>query len=234
VLDPTGHMLADRVRVPTPYPCPPEVFVRTLVELTAPLPAWDRVTVGMPGMLRSGRVVATPHYVTEAGPLTARREDLVQAWSGFDAAGALGAAFGGPILVVNDAEVQGAAVVGGQGLEVVVTLGTGVGCAVFSEGTVAPHLELSQHPFRKGETYDEHLGEQARIRVGAGKWNRRVRRMVETLRPVFCFDRLYVGGGGARYVRENLGPDVELVANTAGILGGARIWDGTLARPDTG
>lgn len=228
VLGPSGEMVAERVRVPTPYPCPPAVFVQTLSELVAALPQvppWDRVTVGMPGMIRAGRVVATPHYVTEAGPFTTPRADLVAAWSGFDVAQALGSALGRPILVVNDAEVQGAAVVGGHGLELVVTLGTGVGCAVFADGVVAPHLELSQHPFRKGETYDVQLGERTRLRVGEAKWNRRVVRMVATLRPVFRFDRLYLGGGGARHVRVELGPDVELVPNTAGILGGARRWE---------
>lgn len=234
VLGPDGAMLTPRVRVPTPYPCPPERFVAAVVELVAPLGCYDRVTVGMPGMIRRGRVVATPHYVTEAGPFTPRREDLVAAWSGFDAAAALATALGRPTIVVNDAEVQGAAVVSGEGVEVAVTLGTGMGFALFDDGRLLPHLEMSHHPFRKGETYDEQLGQHARLRVGSDTWNRRVVRMVRALRPVLWFDRMYVGGGGARYVRADLGPDVTLVDNTAGILGGAALWEDYTAETDDG
>jgi polyphosphate glucokinase len=225
VLDTSGTMVVDRVRVRTPYPCPPERFVATLVELVAPLPAWDRASVGMPGMLRDGKVVATPHYVTEAGPFTPRRPDLVAAWTGFDVTAALTAAFHCPTKVVNDAEVQGSAVITGQGLEAVITLGTGVGFALFDHGRLVPHIELSHHPFRKGETYDQQLGEHARLRIGDEKWSVRVATMIDTLRPVFWFDKLYLGGGNVRYVRSDLGEDVVRIKNTAGILGGVRLWD---------
>ena len=225
VLDHLGTMVVDRVRVRTPYPCPPHRFVATLVELVDPLPRWDRASVGMPGMLRDGRVVATPHYVTEAGPFTPRRPDLVAAWSGFDVTAALTVAFGCPTKVVNDAEVQGSAVIEGKGLETVITLGTGVGFALFDHGRLVPHIELSHHPFRKGETYDQQLGDHARLNIGDRKWSVRVATMIDTLRPVFWFDKLYLGGGNVRYVRADLGLDVVRIENTAGILGGVRLWD---------
>src|ERR1700748_3731431 len=66
VLDEAGTMRAQPLRVPTPYPLPPDLFVKTLVELGGRLPTADRVTVGMPGMLRHGVVVATPHYITRS------------------------------------------------------------------------------------------------------------------------------------------------------------------------
>jgi polyphosphate glucokinase len=224
LLDPDGTMSTERVRVRTPYPCPPELFVRTLVELVADLPAYDRVSVGMPGMLRHGRVLATPHYVTEAGPFTRRRPDLVTAWSGFHVAEALAAAFIAPTRVVNDAEVQGLAVIHGLGLEVLLTVGTGLGCAVFDDGRLLPHFELSQHPFRSGQTYDEQLGNLARKRVGNARWNKRVLRAIRTLRPVFCFDRLYLGGGNGRHLKAKLPTDVQIVPNTSGLVGGVRLW----------
>lgn len=225
VLDPDGTMATERVRVRTPYPCPPELFVRTLVELVADLPAYDRVSVGMPGMLRHGRVLATPHYVTESGPFTPRRPDLVEAWSGFHVAEALAAALDAPTRVVNDAEVQGFAVISATGFEVLLTVGTGLGCAVFDEGRLLPHFELSHHPFRKGETYDQHLGNHARKRVGDARWSRRVERTIRTLRPVFHFDRLYLGGGNTKHLTGVALPDdVQIVPNTSGLLGGVRLW----------
>ena len=116
VLDEAGTMRAQPLRVPTPYPLPPDLFVKTLVELGEQLPSADRVTVGMPGMLRHGVVVATPHYVTRSGPRTKVDPELVDAWYGFDARTALAEAFGLPTLVLNDAEVHGAGVVAGHRL----------------------------------------------------------------------------------------------------------------------
>ena len=101
-------------------------------------------------MLRHGVVVATPHYVTRSGPRSRVDPDLVAEWNGFDARSALAEAFGVPVLVLNDAEVHGAGVVAGTGCELVLTLGTGLGCALFDGGRLAPHLELSQAPVRWG------------------------------------------------------------------------------------
>lgn len=228
VLDETGTMRARPIRVPTPYPLPPALFVKTLVDLGSRLPSADRVTIGMPGMLRHGVVVATPHYVTRAGPRTRPDPELVAEWSGFDARTALGDAFGLPVLVLNDAEVHGAGVVAGTGLELVLTLGTGLGCALFDGGVLAPHLELSQAPVRWGMSYDTYIGEHERRRLGDGFWSRRVRGVVDGLRPVFHWDRLYLGGGNSRLLRPEqlarMGDDVVVVPNTAGILGGVRAW----------
>ena len=85
VLDEGGTMRSRPLRVPTPYPLPPSLFVKTLVDLGGQLPPAERVTVGMPGMIRHGVVVATPHYVTRSGPRTKIDLELVAEWAGFDA-----------------------------------------------------------------------------------------------------------------------------------------------------
>jgi polyphosphate glucokinase len=228
VLDEQGTMRARPLRVPTPYPFPPALFVKTLVDLAGRLPGADRVTVGMPGMLRHGVVIATPHYVTRGGPRSRVDPRLRAEWTGFDARGALVDAFGVPVLVLNDAEVHGAGVVAGTGLELVLTLGTGLGCALFDGGVLAPHLELSRAPVRWGMSYDTYVGEPERRRLGDAFWSRRVRGVVDGLRPVFLWDRLYLGGGNSRLIRPEqlarMGDDVVVVPNTAGILGGVRAW----------
>lgn len=225
LLDAAGEQLGERVRVPTPYPLAPEGFVAELVALTSGLGAYDRVTVGMPGMIRHGRVISTPHYPRLAGPFTPADAVLVQRWRGFDAQAVLTEAFGRPTRVFNDAQVQGAAVVSGTGLELVLTLGTGLGCAIFDDGVLAPHLELSHHRFRHGQTYDQQLGNKARKAGGQKRWARRVRRAIDGLRPVVYFDQAYVGGGNAKHLPTDMGPDVTIVPNTAGLLGGVRAWD---------
>lgn len=229
VLDAAGTMHAQPVRVPTPYPLPPERLASTIVDLAAQLPPADRGTVGLPGMIRHGVVVATPHYVTVGGPRTAPRDDLVAAWTDRDVAADLTAALGYPVLVLNDAEVHGAGVVAGTGVELVLTLGTGLGSALFDGGALAPHLELSHAPVRRGTTYDDWLGAHARRRLGDGVWSRRVREAVAGLRPVIRWDRLYIGGGNARRITPRaltlLGDDVVIVPDSAALAGGVRAWE---------
>ena len=234
VLDATGAMVARRVRVPTRYPMPPTGdggMVPTLQKLVAPLPEADRVSVGFPGMVRGGLVLSAPHFSTKKGPGSPVDPDLRDAWVRFDLAGALHEALGKPTKVANDADVQGAAVVSGDGLELVITLGTGFGTAVFMNGTLLPHLELAHQQFRKGETYNEQLGEATRKDVGDSRWNRRVRKAIEALDSLLFFDHLYIGGGNARRVdRDELGDVLArttVVDNTAGILGGIKLWGGS-------
>ena len=123
VLDAAGTLHAPPLRVPTPYPFPPALLIETVAEIAARLPRADRVTIGMPGMIRHGVVVATPHYVTTAGPHTRVDPALVDSWAGCDIRAALERRLGVPTLVLNDAEVHGAGVISGTGVELVLTLG---------------------------------------------------------------------------------------------------------------
>ena len=226
VLDAAGASVSERVKRRTPYPCPPDVLIGAVVDVAERTgQPFDRVSVGFPGMVRNGVVLATPHYVTEAGPFTPVRPDLVKAWTDFDVRAALERALGQPTRVLNDAEVAGLAVIERRGFEVLLTLGTGLGCALFADGRILPKIEMSQAPFRKGQTYDQQLGHQARKRIGPVRWTERVAKAVDALRPVLWWDRLYVGGGGAKHLTRTIGPDVTIVSNDYGLLGGARLWD---------
>ena len=211
VIDETGRLLTDRVRVDTPVGSPPAEIVGALARLVAPLGSFDRVSVGFPGVVRNGRVLTAPNLDNKR-------------WQHFDLAGALGRALGKPVRVANDADVQGLAVIAGKGVEMVITLGTGFGTGLYQDGRLAPHLELSHHAFRKGETYDEHLGNAARKRVGNARWNKRVRRAIRSLRALTSFDHLYIGGGNAKKIDFELDPDVTVVSNDAGIKGGVALW----------
>ena len=233
VVDERGTMMAPARRVPTPYPLPPELLVETVVGLAKQLPAPTRVTMGMPGMIRHGVVIATPHYITRDGPRSRVIPDLVARWDHFDMGSAIRDALGLPTKVLNDAEVAGAGAITGRGLEMIITLGTGLGNAVFDGGQLAPHVEVSQGPVRWGLTYDDYIGEHERLRLGDAHWSRRVRRVVDALRPMYLWDRLYLGGGNSRRITAaqlaKIGDDVVVVPNEAGMTGGARCWD--MARP---
>jgi polyphosphate glucokinase len=232
VLSKDGTMVADRVKVETKYPMPPDGdtgLVAALTALVRPLPAADRISCGFPGMVRDGIILSAPHFVTKKGPGTPVDEKLFAAWSKFDLAGALATALGKPTKVANDADIQGAAVVKGNGFEVVVTLGTGFGSGLFMNGLLLPHIELAHQPFRKGETYNDQLGELARKNKGDESWNERVREAITNLDGLFFFDHLYIGGGNARRIdRDGLGDVLEritIIDNTAGILGGIKLWE---------
>ena len=152
VLDSAGKMISDRVSTPTPYPCPPLVMVQALTDLVMLLPAFDRVAVGFPGQIRRHQVVTAPHFGTDI-------------WNGFNLSKALSLKLGKPVRLLNDADMQGLGAISGEGLELVVTLGTGVGTALFRNGDLMPHLELAHHPFRNDKTYNEFLG-----KVALEKW----------------------------------------------------------------
>ena len=226
VLSRHGELLHEPVRVPTPYPLRPEQLVGTLAQLAVGLPSYQRVSAGFPGMVREGHVLSAPHFISPAGPGGKPSPELQSAWARFDLQSALADALGKPCRVANDADVQGAALVKGEGLELVVTLGTGVGTALFWQGKLAPHLELAQHPLGKnGDTYNEVLGEEARRKAGNKKWNAHLAATLVVLRGLVFFDHCYIGGGNSRRVTIQLPPDVTLADNTAGILGGIRLWE---------
>ena len=230
VLDPAGAMMVDRVRVKTPHPCPPAVLVEAVLGLAEGLPPFDRVSVGFPGMVRQDRVITAPNLSTSGGAGSPVLEELVKAWHGFDLSTVIEQRTGKPTRVVNDADLQGLGVVRGEGLECVITLGTGMGSSFFLDGDLAPHLELAHHPFRKGETYEQQVGEAARLKIGNKRWSRRVALAVETLEALMLYDRLYVGGGNAKHLKVDLGEKATLVGNTGAILGGLRLWDGPPGR----
>lgn len=226
LLGPDGRMATDRVRRPTTYPVTPDAMVAQLVELVTPLGSFDRVAVGFPGMVREGKILSAPHFVAVGGPGTKVSDALLAAWHRADLAAGLSQALGNkPIKVANDADVQGAAVVSGHGMELVLTLGTGVGTALYWNGKLLPHLELSHHPFEKGETYDQRLGDGARKAAGNERWNRRLGRAIALLDALVFFDHLYIGGGNSGRITLDLGARLTTVDNQAGILGGFRLWD---------
>lgn len=212
VLNARGKMLHERVRVDTPKGLTPAKLVSLIAGLVEELPPFDRVSVGFPGVVRDGVIRTAENLGNER-------------FRGFDLAAALERRLGRPVRVENDADVQGLAVVSGRGIEMVVTLGTGFGTSLFSDGKLCPHLELAHHPFRGAKTYEEELGESARERHGNKYWKRRLVEAIETLDHLVNFDHMYIGGGNARLLDEKLPPRVSIVPNVAGIIGGVKLWD---------
>ena len=213
VLDADGKMLTDRERIKTPHPCTTAVLMESILKLVEPLKAveFNRVSIGFPGVVRRGVILTAPKLGTKE-------------LHGFPLAQEVEQALNKPTRLINDADMQGLAAIRGHGVELVITLGTGMGSALFSDGQLGPHLELSIHPFRKGETYNDQLGDATFQKIGPAKWNRRVQKAIKTLRDLTTFDRLYIGGGNAKAITFPPEDDTEIIDNSNGIKGGAWLW----------
>jgi polyphosphate glucokinase len=210
VLGADGKALTERARVETPRPATPSALVPAIVKLVEPLGAFDRISIGFPGVVVDGVTLTAPNLDKE--------------WRGFDLAGAMTEQLGRPVRVLNDAGVQGYGVVEGRGVEMVLTLGTGLGCALYHDGVYVPNLELAHHPFRGGKTYEDYVGAKALRRVGKKKWNRRVAKVVEQIQPIWNPRRLYLGGGNAKHLSIELPANVTITPNVAGLMGGIELW----------
>jgi polyphosphate glucokinase len=212
VVDAAGRMLTDRLKLETPDPCPPKAMVRALLQLVRPLSGYNHLAIGFPGVVRAGRVLTAPHWGNSS-------------WAGFALASTLSQRLGNiPARLINDAEMQGLAVIRGQGLELVLTLGTGAGTGLFRDGQIMPHLELAHHPLHKSDTYNDYVGDAARKSIGRKRWNKRVAYTIEVLSALLNYDHLFIGGGNATRIDIRLPDNATLVSNDAGIDGGAALW----------
>lgn len=211
VLNPAGHPLNDKVRVKTPRPASPAAVLDTIIRVAEQQPDFDRISIGFPGVVEFGVVMTAPNLDGDWSdvPLAAEVERLT----------------GKPCRAANDADVQGYGAIEGRGVEMVLTLGTGMGSAVFTNGHLVPNLELGHHPFSRRKTYEEMLCQAARKRIGKKKWNKRVERAVNLIIPIWNPRRLYLGGGNAEKLIFELPQQARVISNDAGILGGIRLWE---------
>lgn len=211
VLDPDGNPCNERVRIETPRPANPSAVLGVIAEVAKQQPAFERVAVGFPGVVDSGVTMTAPNLDGD--------------WREVPLAAEIESRTGKPCRAANDADVQGYGAVEGKGVEMVLTLGTGMGSAIFTNGHLVPNLELGHHPFGKGKTYEAMLGDPARKKVGNKKWNKRVGQVVAQILPIWNPRVLYIGGGNTKKLTLDLPLNVKIVPNVAGILGGIRLWE---------
>ncbi|NEP17032.1 MAG: ROK family protein [Leptolyngbya sp. SIO4C1] len=210
LLDERGNPLSERARQKTPSPATPEAVISAIATLAAQQSTFDRVSVGFPGVVRRGVIYTAVN--------------LHDSWQRFDLAAQLSEQLERPVRVANDADIQGLGAISGQGVELVITLGTGFGSALFVDGRLVPNLEMAHHRFRQKKTYEELLGRAALEADGTKKWNRRLKKAIASLEHLFNYDRLYIGGGETKQITFTLPANVEIVPNVLGLLGGIALW----------
>jgi polyphosphate glucokinase len=208
-LDENAHPLTDRVRVPTPDPATPRAILDALDVLKTQMPKFDRVSVGFPGVIKNG--------------ITLTAANLTQPWIGFPLQKTLEQSWGKPVRVANDGAVQGYAAIKGRGVELMITVGTGLGSAIFTSGHLCPGLELAHHPWRK-KTYEDYLGRRGLEKYGKKRWNELLQKAVDQTCATFNWDVLYIGGGNSKKITLEFTGNVKLVSNEDGLLGGVALW----------
>lgn len=210
VLDKRGRTLCDLMTVATPKPATPISLINALTVLSGRLPRFDRAGIGFPGVVSDGVVRTAPN--------------LDRGWKDFPLASKLSKRFQRPTRVLNDAGVHGFAVVTGKGVELVLTFGTGMGCALYTNGTYVPNIELAHHPFTRRNTYEKYVGLAAFKRIGKERWNERVRRVLASVETLFYPDRIYLGGGNATQIDFPLPVNASIIDNSAGLFGAMGLW----------
>jgi polyphosphate glucokinase len=235
----TGQFVGDRVRIPTPQPSMPRdvvgVMDQLVLRLFEPLTAGESApisTVDAAGMpLGIGIPAATRGGVV----LTAANIDPT--WIGFQAEREMSLALGRPVAVGNDADVAGLAEMRygagrrQRGTTIVLTIGTGMGTAVFADGRLLPNTELG-HVELKGRDAEERVAESARDRLGLGwrDWASGFDDYLHLLERLFWPDLFILGGGASKrsdnymqYLTVKTPIVIATLKNNAGIVGGALI-----------
>jgi len=212
LLDGEGAPIGSALREPTPKPARPEGVLSVIEGLVSGVDGYDRVAVGFPGIVIRG--------ITESAP---NLDDA--AWRGFDLVAAMVELTGKPTRVLNDVDLQGFGVIEGHGTEMVLTFGTGMGSAIYTDGQLVPNLELGHHPFGDGRTYEERVSDAELKRVGAEEWTERVHATVQQVLPIWNPEVLHLGGGNLRHLTRPLPAPCRLFSLEQGMAGVVRVWE---------
>ncbi|MGI9538780.1 MAG: polyphosphate--glucose phosphotransferase [Miltoncostaeaceae bacterium] len=216
-----GDLAGERVRIPTPNPPTPDAVMETAAKTIAGLPADAAVGVGFPGAFVDGEVMESPN--------------MDPGWIGLNARDAFTERFGRPATLLNDADAAGVAEVrfgagkGVKGVVLVLTLGTGIGSALFTDGHLVPNTEIGHIELR---------GKDAELRAAASvrkrkdlswkRWAKRLNEYLDAVDRLFWPDLIILGGGVSKKP-EKFVPHLDVrapvepaqLANRAGIVGAA-------------
>jgi len=217
----TGHLTRDRHKILTPQPSTPEAVAVVVAQLVEYFEWEGPIGCTFPSIVRQGVVYSAAN--------------VDKSWIGIDGERLLGEATGLPVTLLNDADAAGKAEMrfgagrDRRGVVFILTLGTGIGSAVFIDGHLHPNTELGHLEF-KG--MDAELYAAARVREAEKltykEWGTRVNEFLEHLEDIFSPDLFIIGGGVSRKIgrfRTYLVLDTEVVPaqlrNQAGIVGAA-------------
>jgi polyphosphate glucokinase len=218
----TGKLLADRQKIDTPRPALPQPVSDVVKKITAAFSWSGPIGITFPGVVTEG--------------MTRTAANMDPAWVGLDAAALFGQAIGSPVRMLNDADAAGVAEmtfgagVGEKGTVLMLTFGTGIGSALFTQGILVPNTEFG-HVELHGEDAEKRASERAKELhdLSWGKWAGRVDEYLQHIEAVLSPDLFIVGGGiskqAEKWVPRLTGIRARIVPaalqNDAGIVGAA-------------
>jgi polyphosphate glucokinase len=219
----TGQMLAGRYRIKTPTSARPEPMIEIIAKIARKF-EWDGpIGCGFPGVVRGG--------------VTLTASNVSKKWIGFDAGTRISEITGCPVCVINDADAAGLAEVeygvgrGRKGVILIVTIGTGLGTALFTDGVLLPNTELG-HIEMDGKDAEWQASDAARQRekLSWKKWGIRFNRYLNAIYDLLWPDLIILGGGTSKdYKKFSQYIDVPTEIQTAQMLNEAGIIGAALA-----
>ncbi|MGE9291422.1 MAG: polyphosphate--glucose phosphotransferase [Puniceicoccales bacterium] len=219
-----GAMLTKRQRIDTPRPATPKAVIEACEEVVKPFGEITRIGVGFPGVVRDGTV------------LTA--QNLHPEWIGFSLEESLSLRLKRPVKALNDADAAGVAEIrfgagaGVDGSVILLTIGTGLGSALFTDGNLVQNTEFGRMFFGRKREAEAFVSETAKDRddLSNEEWAERFEEYLAHLEALYWPKLIIVGGGGAKKfpeVKDLIKTRCELrhatSKNKAGIIGAA-LW----------
>lgn len=224
----TGQLTAERLRIPTPQPALPNAVADVVEQIAAHFNYRGPAGITFPAVVKKG-VIYTAANVDDS-------------WIGTNAGDLFSQHVGGPAYVVNDADAAGVAEMrfgAGKdrpGVVIMVTLGTGIGSAVFLDGKLLPNSEFGHLQIR-GRDAEKRASEKVREdkKLSWKQWSKRLSEFLNEMEKLFSPDLFIIGGGISKKSEKffpHLKTKTEVIVvpaqmrNEAGIIGAAY-----LARP---
>jgi len=226
-----GELLAARFRVPTPQPSDVTSVVEAVAQVAGAFDGYDRVGLTFPGVVVDG--------------VTRSAANVDRSWIDAPAADLFSDRLGKPVTVLNDADAAGVAEVefgagrNQRGLIMMLTFGTGIGSALFLDGSLIPNTEFG-HLELEGKDAELRASDRAR-EVEDMSWEKWAGRVQDYLRHVemLLSPRLFIIGGGVSKKSDRFFPLIDIrtpivpatLLNNAGIIGAAVTAEQEAGRP---
>lgn len=221
----TGNLSGKRHRVPTPQPATPEAITKALVKLVKHFKWTGPVGCGFPAAISNG-IVRTASNIDKS-------------WIGTEVSKLFTKSSGCQTVVLNDAdaaafaEMKFGAGKNQNGVVFIITVGTGLGTAAFSNGCLLPNMELG-HLIIDGKIAEHYASDAVRKNEGLTwkKWSKRFNRYLYEIEQLFWPDLIILGGGASKkqdkffkYLDSNVKIVAAKLLNEAGIIGAALAAD---------
>lgn len=217
----TGELVAKRQRLLTPQPATPENMAATFAKLVEMHDWKGQVSCGFPSIVKDGVCLSA--------------SNIDETWIGTSIAETFSAACGNPVMAVNDADAAGVAIMrvglgkGKKGVVLIITIGTGIGSALFLDGKLVPNTEFGHLKF-KGDIAEKYCSNVVREKeeLSWEAWGKRLNKYLMHLHRLFSLDCIILGGGVSKKFdkyKKYLTVDVEVLPaelkNAAGTIGAA-------------